>query len=273
MPIDPADPRPAYEQIAAELRQAIESGELAPGDRLPRERELTERYGVAPMTARQAVGVLRNAGLVDSQQGKGAFVRVTPEGRRLAFERYQVELDQLAARAAGRDVAPATSFTRDHDVAWSDYRLDKEFAETPAPAAVAELLGVAPGTPLLERRFTFWAGERPQQRSVSYLPLALVAGTPVADPDNEPWPGGNIAQLATLGVTVSRVHETVRARMPTPEEVEALHIAPGVPVLAITRVMLAGPGRDHPVEAAADIVIPADRVALDYTVDLEPPGA
>ena len=40
--------------------------------------------------------------------------------------------------------------------------------------------------------------------------------TPVADPANEPWPGGNLAQLATLGIFIIRVEESVQARMPTP---------------------------------------------------------
>jgi hypothetical protein len=44
-----------------------------------------------------------------------------------------------------------------------------------------------------------------------------------------------------------------------------------VPVFAITRVMFTGADRDHPVEVAADIVIPADRTVLDYVIDLGPP--
>jgi GntR family transcriptional regulator len=104
--------------------------------------------------------------------------------------------------------------------------------------------------------------------SLTYLPLELVAGTPVADPANEPWPGGTPAQLASLGHPVGRVEESVRARMPTPEEVETLHIAAGVPVFSITRRMLSG---DRVLEVAADIVIPADRAILDYAIDLPAP--
>jgi GntR family transcriptional regulator len=115
----------------------------------------------------------------------------------------------------------------------------------------------------------FHARGRPEQMSVSYLPLELVRGTPVADPANEPWPGGSIAQLASLGVVVRRVEESFRARMPTPEETRKLRIPPGVPVLTISRRMLAGENQDCPVEAAVEIVLPGDRVALDYTIDLD----
>jgi GntR family transcriptional regulator len=93
----------------------------------------------------------------------------------------------------------------------------------------------------------------------------MVAGTPVADPDNEPWPGGNTAQLFSLGVTITGVRERVRARMPLRDEIEALRIPGGVPVLTITRQTYAG---ERVVEVAVDIVIPADRAELDYWIDL-----
>ncbi len=118
---------------------------------------------------------------------------------------------------------------------------------------------------MLERRFVFRALGIPQQMSTSYLLLEMVAGTPVADPANEPWPGGNTAQLHSLGVTVTGVRERVRARMPVAEELEVLRIPTGVPVISITRQTHAN---DRVVEVATDIVIPADRVELEYWIDL-----
>lgn len=263
--------RPAYLQIADAVREQIVSGALEPGQRLPTESALMEDFGVSRTVAKMAIATLRNEGLVTSHQGKGSFVRERRPVRRIASERYQREIDQI--RTSGQDaLPPETSFTRDQNIVWQDYRLDVTFEETPAAADVAELLDIPVTTPVLARRFVFYAADRAEQISRSYLPLHLVAGTPVADPANEPWPGGNIAQLATLGVIVSRVRETVRSRMPTTEETETLRIPRGVPVLTITRVMLTGPDRDRPVEAAVDIVIPGDRVALDYVIDLNPPA-
>lgn len=66
---------PEYRRMAAELRAAIESGELRPGDALPSEAALVERYGVARGTARHALAELEGAGLVESVHGKGRFVR------------------------------------------------------------------------------------------------------------------------------------------------------------------------------------------------------
>jgi DNA-binding GntR family transcriptional regulator len=61
--------------MAAELHSMIESGELGPGDALPSESALAERYGVARGTARHALAELEGAGLVESVHGKGRYVR------------------------------------------------------------------------------------------------------------------------------------------------------------------------------------------------------
>jgi GntR family transcriptional regulator len=257
---------PRYRQIAEYLRFRIMRGDYRPGDLLPSETELMEEHQVSRGTARQALAVLQADGLAQAAMGRGVFVREQPPARRVASDRYQREVHQIVT---GRpQPQPETSFTRDQGIAWSDYRLDKDFRETGADEELAELFGVSPGEKILERHFVFYAKGEPQQMSKSCLLLRLVDGTPVADPANEPWPGGNIAQLATLHKIVSRVEESVAARMPLPEEIDTLRIPPGVPVLTITRRMLAGVARDEVVEVAK-IVIPADRTILDYTVDLK----
>ncbi len=72
--IDPRAPEPPYRQIAADLIAEIERGELAPGKPLPSEKELTERYGVARNTARSALAVLRERGLIYTVSGRGSYV-------------------------------------------------------------------------------------------------------------------------------------------------------------------------------------------------------
>jgi DNA-binding GntR family transcriptional regulator len=66
---------PQYRTVATDLRTMIESGELQPGDALPSESALAERYGVSRGTARHALAELDGAGLVESVHGKGRFVR------------------------------------------------------------------------------------------------------------------------------------------------------------------------------------------------------
>jgi GntR family transcriptional regulator len=78
MEMDQADPRPAYQRVADDLRHAIATGTYQPGDQLPTLADLNTRYGIAIMTARDAIRQLVADGLVVSRQGKGAFVLRQP---------------------------------------------------------------------------------------------------------------------------------------------------------------------------------------------------
>jgi len=96
----PDDPRPPSLQIANVLRAAILTRRIAPGERLPSQNDLTERYGVARETVKAALRILRDERLVVTRQGSGAFVRSQterPVGLRphieAAFERTHVSVD------------------------------------------------------------------------------------------------------------------------------------------------------------------------------------
>ncbi|WP_433327050.1 GntR family transcriptional regulator [Spirillospora sp. CA-294931] len=253
----PVPDRPAYLRIADTLRGQIREGNYPPGARLPTMAELCAVHGVSEIVVRQAIALLRGEGLVETRRGGGTIVRVVPPARRVAMDRYRAVTRPLAV--------PATTFTHDQRIRWDEYRLDREYARTRADAELAALFELPDGTELLRRRFVFYSRGEPQQISVNYLPWDVVGDTPVADPDREPWPGGTLAQLSFLGHPPTRVEEAVRARMPTPEESESLGVTGGVPVIAITRRMLSGP---RVMEVCRDIVIPADRVVLDYAIDL-----
>lgn len=69
------DPRPPYQQVAAQLRAAILAGEYAEGERLPSQVQIAEKFGVARMTAQQALRILREQNLISSRTGSGNFVR------------------------------------------------------------------------------------------------------------------------------------------------------------------------------------------------------
>ena len=74
--IDPRSPVPAYRQLADILRRQIESGKLPADCQLPSETTLIQEYEVARGTVRQAIAVLRDAGLVVTVQGRGTFVKL-----------------------------------------------------------------------------------------------------------------------------------------------------------------------------------------------------
>ncbi|MFI7431881.1 GntR family transcriptional regulator [Micromonospora sp. NPDC049836] len=105
--VDPNDRRPPYTQIADELRRAIRSGELRPGDRLSSGRVLAQEYGVAQMTVKSALGVLRDEGLIVSSQGRGVFVadplpspQATSSASSTELSTLRTELRELERRVA-----------------------------------------------------------------------------------------------------------------------------------------------------------------------------
>lgn len=111
MPVpDVNDPRAAYEQIADDLRRQVKDGQIGVGTRLPSQRELAERYGVAVGTLRDALDVLAGEGVVSKGSTRGTFVLkmpgdndATPEYQRLTEQLAEVldRLDALERRAFG----------------------------------------------------------------------------------------------------------------------------------------------------------------------------
>ena len=69
---------PKYAQVIDELRRRIESGEYPPGSLLPSEHQLSDEFQIARPTVVRALRVLRQDGWIETQQGKGSFVRGRP---------------------------------------------------------------------------------------------------------------------------------------------------------------------------------------------------
>ena len=73
-PIDTSGPELIYVQVADRIAAQIESGELAPGSRLPAERDLAAELGVSYDSVRRAMEVLRERGLITTVHGRGTYV-------------------------------------------------------------------------------------------------------------------------------------------------------------------------------------------------------
>jgi DNA-binding GntR family transcriptional regulator len=73
--IDRESSEPAYSQLANILRRQISEGAFRPGDQLPSEAQLCRRYGISPMTVRRSINHLSDQGVVNTEQGRGTFVR------------------------------------------------------------------------------------------------------------------------------------------------------------------------------------------------------
>ncbi len=138
---------PLADQVIAQLRTQITSGEWPVGSRIPTEVELVEQLGVARNTVREAVRALAHNGLLDIRQGSGTYVLATSELAGVMHRRFadadrdqvvelRLALEAAAARlAATRRTAPDlklldTALTRRED-AWRSGDVE-DFIQTDA---------------------------------------------------------------------------------------------------------------------------------------------
>lgn len=240
---------PAFRQVAADLREKITSGRLAPGEQLPSERDLVEKYGVSRPTVRDAVNMLRSEGLVTSEHGRGVFVRPPTSIRRLARSRLSRDARERDRGAFLADAA-AGGFTPSTSVKVS-------FEE--ADARVAGYLAINAGAEITVRDRVMRADGLVVQLAVSRLPRELTRDTAIEQIDT--GSGGTYARLEEAGHRPASFVEHVGARMPTPDEASLLQLAEGVPVVTVTRVACREDGT--PLELN-DMILAADRYQLSY---------
>ncbi|ABP52630.1 GntR family transcriptional regulator [Salinispora tropica] len=205
-----SDSRPRHEQVAADLRSRIMSGELPPGSALPSIPTLVRQYSAATATVQRALGALKAEGSVYSEVGKGVYVRPR---RPLVVE-------------ASAYLAPTSDGYA--------YRL-RSVAEVVPPAEVARELEIGADERAVLRHRLLVCGDEPVELSWSYYPAAIASGTELAE--RRKIPGGAPRALADLGYPQRHTRDRVCARMPTTEEVEALDLPPYVPVLRQLRVI------------------------------------
>src|SRR5260370_29618718 len=122
-------PLPRYYQLKEIMRERVRSGEWKPGDLIPSERELGEKYGISRMTARQALTDLVNEGLFYRDQGKRTFLSQRKITQQL------IHLTWFTEDIRARGQRPATK------------RLSS--AMRPAAPSTADTLRLTPATPIL----------------------------------------------------------------------------------------------------------------------------
>ncbi len=75
--IIPGDELPIYRQIMRQIADAVASGRLRLGDKLPSQRELAEELVISPLTVKKAYDELERRGLIATRRGRGTFISTT----------------------------------------------------------------------------------------------------------------------------------------------------------------------------------------------------
>lgn len=215
-----------YKELAADLLARIQSGELAPGDRLPSEAELKDERGFSNSTVRAAYLLLKADGHAVSMHGKGVYVRDPKKFLRNPQRRLASEV-----RKTGRSIQSVDLEGREPDV-----HVEVDFVA--APAAIAEHLG---GGEMCRRRRAFSLDGMTYQLATSYIPADLAREAGVDQVNT--GPGGSYQRLADAGRQPVRARERARARVVMPDEVEKLDISPGMSIVLIERVVWDREGR------------------------------
>jgi GntR family transcriptional regulator len=161
--------RQPWELVADALRQAITDKKYRPGDQLPSENQLAAQHGASRPTIRRALQDLRLKGLIETRQGKGAFVRMpSPIAVTLTAANYQRH------RQEGRP-----GFAAQMDEQGHTSRQDiLEVGPVPAPSEVAQRLGIDEGAEVVMRRLRFVVDELPVQLVRVYYRPELAASIP-----------------------------------------------------------------------------------------------
>jgi GntR family transcriptional regulator len=230
-----------YREIADDLRRRIKAEEFGEKRKLPAERKLTEHYGASQMTIRQALGVLRDEGIVESRVGSGWFVA---EWRPIVRN----AVDRLAAAhwGSGRSMWDVDVDDRRPAVVG---RTEVELID--APEDVARALDVEVGARVWTRNRRYAVDDEIVMRAISYIPDEFARDTLVTRSDS--GPGGTYARLKEAGHGPVEFREQLRCRLATPAEVDDLHLSAGAPVIEQHRFAMREDGR----------VVEVNRMVLD----------
>lgn len=208
------EPAPLYHQIKNCLLEDMKAGRLKPGDRVPSERELSERFGVSRMTARQALVQLGTEGYLVREQGKGSFVASPKIVQPLTL------VSGFTEDMRRRGLRPATRVL--------------SAAEVPADARAAAALQCREGTPIYRLERLRLADGEPLALEISHLAVDACPGVLTLDLEGQSL----YDQLRNrYDLQLLRATQTLEAVPAEGWQAEVLHVRPGTPLMHMERLV------------------------------------
>ncbi|WP_326724135.1 GntR family transcriptional regulator [Streptomyces sp. NBC_00243] len=232
---------PLWYQVSQSLRASILGRSAQDPLRLPTEEQLAEHYGVSVLTMRQALKELENEGLITRHRRRGTFIE--PTAQRGAPVRLLGSVDAIVAQQSGM-----TTELLGHGTVPVSAELAEYFPDLAEVGSYHRLRGDEK------------TGE-PTNHARNYVRPELAA---LIDPEDlVRWPMTKVLR-DVVGVRISRITDTVEARLADPETARLLQVPLLSPILHYTGVTYGEDGRALDV---ARILYRGDRFSFTVTLD------
>ncbi len=213
-----------YKDVQRKMLMALSAGEWQPGEAIPAEKRLCERFSVSIGTLRKAIDELVAEGILIRHQGRGTFVATH------ARDQHWFRYFKVARHDQPKTYPNATL------VGFSKGRADRE---------ACEKLGIAGASRAFQFSNMLSLDGEPALIDEITLPEALFAGLTKARLEQRPSTLYNFYQ-SEFGLNVIRIEERLRATAADDRHAELLGLEPGAPLLLVRRVAFSY--NDQPVE-------------------------
>lgn len=234
---------PLWYQVSQSLRASILGRSPDASLRLPTEEQLAAHYGVSVLTMRQALKELEEEGLISRHRRRGTFIE--PGARRSTPRRLLGSIDAIVAQQSGERTT-----ILGHGRGRVPGELAEHFPDTAEVVTYRRLRRDAESD-----EPTNWAENAVRPDVAARIDLA----------DLERWPMTKVLRDA-VGVRISRITDTVEARLADPETAELLQVPLLSPILHYTGVTY---GEDGRVVDVARIRYRGDRFSFTVTVEAD----
>ncbi|MGW0557613.1 GntR family transcriptional regulator [Streptomyces sp. NPDC002926] len=234
---------PLWYQVSQSLRASILGRTPEASLRLPTEEQLAAHYGVSVLTMRQALKELEEEGLISRHRRRGTFIE--PGAWRGAPRRLLGSIDAIVAQQSGERTTILGH------------------GPEPVPGELAEYFPKTPEVVLYKRLRCDGESGEPTNWAENAVRPDVAAGLDLAD--LERWPMTKVLR-DVLGVRISRITDTVEARLADPPTAELLKVPLLSPILHYTGVTYDEGGR---VVDVARIRYRGDRFSFSVTVDAD----
>lgn len=230
-----------YEQLKLSIKDDIINKVYKPGEKMPSEIELGEKYGVSRITVRRAVKELVNEGLLVCKQGKGTFVEYTKTHTQI------IGLDGFTEITSLEGHNPETKV------------LSKNILQ--AKGEVATFLQLPEGSQVLELRRLMLNDDIPQIIDVAYFPLSIY-------PDIMNKIYDNVSTYRILkkeyGIVMKKAYKEFSAATANIEQSRLLSCSPGEPLVLVKKVVY--DSKDKPVHLS-NLYVLSSRIIYTITVE------